>query len=268
MAFSIFDKLNKRLEWFKDQSIPDGAYSVIRIDGRTFSKMTERLRCTKPFDFAFHGWMNETTNRLVKNFNALYGYHQSDEISVLLRPYQMEFDRRHEKLVSVAASLAGASFMRTLYEDQAGNEAVGLLDYDCIPHFDARVVVLPTAEQVVNYFIWRQQDATRNALNSYCHWTAIQTDRLSARAAGKLFEEKTVEFKNEFLFKHGINFNDTPEWQRRGSGSYFVPTLRLGYNPKTQEDVMCKRNELQSNHKLPMGDEYRKFMTAMLNNEA
>ena len=41
----------RRLEWFHPLRCPDGAWAVLRLDGRGFA------RCEKPFDERFHAWM-------------------------------------------------------------------------------------------------------------------------------------------------------------------------------------------------------------------
>lgn len=63
-------------------------------------------------------------------------------------------------------------------------------------------------EEVVNYFVWRQQDATRNAINA---------------AGQSLFTHGQLQGKNtsqvqEMMFQaHGVNFNDYPVPQKRGA---------------------------------------------------
>ena len=71
--------------------------------------MTE-ARFEKPFDDRFHALMVETAATLLQELQGLYAYTESDEISVLLpREYDL-FDRELEKLVSVSAGIASATF--------------------------------------------------------------------------------------------------------------------------------------------------------------
>ena len=43
-------------EVFHALRVPPGAFTVVRVDGRSFSRLTERL-AQKPFDPAFHAHM-------------------------------------------------------------------------------------------------------------------------------------------------------------------------------------------------------------------
>lgn len=74
---------------------------------------------------------------LMKDFDALYGYTQSDEISVLLPPSFDRSGRAVEKDVSVSAGIASAAFTAA-----AGISA----------HFASRVWIAATEEDVVDYF--------------------------------------------------------------------------------------------------------------------
>jgi tRNA(His) 5'-end guanylyltransferase len=83
------------------------------------------------------------------------------------------------------------------------------------------------------------------------------------RKAGKSVKEataelagKSVEFKNELLFQHGINFNDLPTWQRRGVGLYWETYEKEGYNPLEQKKVRATRRRIKVDKELPMKDEY------------
>lgn len=258
MAHSEFDKQMKGLEWFAAGRVPDGVYPILRIDGRAFSKVTQRLSFEKPYDHRFHDIMTETARAVMENLGGIYAYHQSDEISVLLPHTDDLFDRRAEKLVSVAAGLASAAFNRELvkYTEYEQN--------DELPHFDARLVCAISQEAVLDYFRWRLQDASRNCLNSWAHWTAVLADGKTTTQAAALFHGQTVGFKNEYLHKHGTNFNELPLWQRRGSGLYWEAYMKAGTNPKLGIEVLTMRRRIQAEHKLPMGEDYYSFLTDIM----
>ncbi len=150
----------------RQRHLPDGAWVVLRLDGRGFTRFTEE-RFEKPFDERFHSCMVATARAVLEDFGGLYAYTESDEISVLVPRGWAYFDREVEKVVSVSAGLASATFS---------------LACGTVAHFDARVVVAPTDEQVMDYFRWRQADATRCALNGWCYWT-LRKEGLDARAA-------------------------------------------------------------------------------------
>ncbi len=95
----------RRLECFPGLRVPDGAWVVLRLDGRGFTRFTE-AHCRKPFDDRFHGWMVAAARAVFEDFGAAYAYTESDEISVLLPRGWAHFDREVEKAVSVSAGIA------------------------------------------------------------------------------------------------------------------------------------------------------------------
>jgi tRNA(His) 5'-end guanylyltransferase len=238
-------------ECYHSLRVPPGAFAVIRVDGRSFSRLTERL-VEKPFDRTFHEWMVKAAEGLLSTLHATYAYTESDEISVLLPRETELFDREVEKLVSVSA--ARASSVVSLH----CGEAV---------EFDARLWVGSRAPDVIDYFRWRQADATRCALNGWCYWTLRKAGK-SVREATRSLEGATVSMKNEILFSNGINFNEVPLWQRRGTGIYWEQFEKEGFNPKTKKAVKAVRRRLTVNEALPMKERYGEFIEALLGEPA
>jgi tRNA(His) 5'-end guanylyltransferase len=213
---------------------------VVRADGRSFTRFTEE-RFDKPFDERFSGHMVAAAEALVVEFDGLYAYTESDEISVLLSPRWDLFDRSVEKLVSISAGIASAAFTHACGEPA---------------HFDSRGWLGTTASDVVDYFSWRQADAARCALNAWCYWTLRRAGG-SAAAVTRRLEGTSVADKNELLFQHGVNFNDVPLWQRRGIGLAWETYTRDGFNPDTGQSVQVERRRLRVDRELPMKDDYR-----------
>jgi tRNA(His) 5'-end guanylyltransferase len=75
---------------------------IIRLDGNNFSTWTKSL--TKPFDSRLTQLMVETTKFLVQETNAVIGYTQSDEITLVLysndRKSSIYNDGKKQKIVS------------------------------------------------------------------------------------------------------------------------------------------------------------------------
>jgi tRNA(His) guanylyltransferase len=237
----------RELEWFHDLRAPPGAWIVLRVDGRSFSALTER-EFTKPFDPKFHAGMLETAERLFVELGAVFAYTESDEISVLLAPESDLFHREVEKLVSVSAGVASATFALALH----------------LPaHFDGRLWLGITQKQVVDYFRWRQSDATRCCLNGWCYWTLRQAGK-SVQEATRALEGLGFAQKNELLFAHGHNFAKLPSWQRLGSALYWGSVEKPGHNPKTGESVVSLRRSVVLDEDLPRGDDYASFLEALL----
>lgn len=245
-----FEQKMRSLEYFHELRVLPGAWTVIRVDGRSFSRFTES-RFEKPFDLQFHNLMVETARSLLEELQGIYAYTESDEISILLPQNWDLFDRTWEKIVSVSSSIATATFTHAA---------------QTIVQFDSRVWIGANKSQVVDYFNWRQADATRCALNGCCYWTLRKAGESAGKATSTL-EGKSVGFKNELLFQHGINFNELPAWQRRGTGLYWEIYEKEGYNPIEKTTVMTKRRRIKVDDELPMKEAYGEFISRFLDVE-
>jgi len=244
-----FESKMRSLEYFHNLRLLPETYTVIRVDGRSFSNFTYNSKFDKPFDLTFHSWMIETTKALITDLDGLYAFTESDEISILFPLNWNLFDRSVEKLVSISASIASSNFTHL-----SGS----------IVSFDSRLISLANKSQVIDYFLWRQADAARCALNGYSYWTLRNLGH-SARKATSILDKQTREFKNKLLFSNGINFNDVPSWQRRGTGIYWETYDKTGYNPITQEEVLTTRRRLKVDEDLPMKEDYGKFLESLIN---
>lgn len=247
MKTSELEARMRALEAYHSLKVLPACYLVIRVDGRSFTKLTAK-GFTKPFDERFSQAMETTAGGMLSELQALYAYTESDEISLLFGPAWDLFERELEKLVSVTAGMASAYF----------TQASGVRG-----HFDSRVWVGTSRQAVIDYFLWRQTDATRCALNGWCYWT-LRQDGLNARQATSRLERMTVEGKNELLFEHGINFNDLPVWQRRGLGLYWETVLKEGYNPVKRLATTAMRRQLRVNCELPLKADYAAFLGRFL----
>ncbi len=250
MMFDNLDAKMRRYEQSIDQHILSDMYLVARLDGRGFSRLTKEI-CDfeAPFDDRFKDMMVNTVKELMNSgFRIVYAYTQSDEISLLFHPDEDTFGRNVRKYNSILAGTASAAFS---------------LQLGIIAALDCRLVPLPNIDRVKDYFSWRQDDARRNALNAHCYWL-LRKDGKSFKEATEILEGKSVAFKNELLFTHGINFDKLPSWQKRGIGIYWGDVEKQGFNPKTKTDVTTVRRELQVNAELPLGDDYRCFIASFL----
>jgi len=173
-----------------------------RLDGRGFSRFMKGM--DRPFDARMQQCMIDTTIFLVQESHALIGYTQSDEISLVWNSddysSQVFFDGKKQKIVSVLASMATMIFNRRIQE---------LLPewYSKCPTFDCRAFSLPSKIEAANAFLWREQDATKNAVSM---------------AARSMFSHAELMNKgrsdmNEMMWKKGINFNDFPASFKRGT---------------------------------------------------
>lgn len=88
MIFDELDTSMRRFETSLDQTVLPELYMAVRIDGRNFTKLTkETCRFEAPFDVRFRDAMVDTVRHLMDcGFRIVYGYTQSDEISLLVPP--------------------------------------------------------------------------------------------------------------------------------------------------------------------------------------
>lgn len=202
-----------------------------------------------PYDPEFRDYMVETVKHLMNSgFRIIYGYTQSDEISLLFHRDEDTFHRKLRKFDSILAGEASAKFSLLLGD---------------IGTFDCRISQLPTKNLVVDYFRWRNEDAHRNALNSHCYWILRKEGKNPTKANDDLLK-MSVSQKNAFLFEKGINFNELPNWQKRGVGIYWEKYEKKGYNPITCKKVVAVRNRLKVDLELPMKDKYSQFIEAII----
>jgi tRNA(His) 5'-end guanylyltransferase len=207
---------------------------IIRIDGRSFHTFTKGFN--KPFDNIFITTMQNTMSYLCSNIqNCVFGYTQSDEITLVLIDYQSIdtdawFDYRVQKLCSVSASMATMAFNKFFKENVwawTAEQNLAPIDYfnddkdinvlnlkeiyfNAIEQgamFDARCFNIPK-EEVVNALIYRQQDCTRNS---------IQMLAQSEFSHKKLQGKNQSQIQDMLMLERGINWNDLDTYKKRGS---------------------------------------------------
>lgn len=199
------DNLGQRMKQYENVSkdfLPRRLPVLIRIDGCHFHSYTKG--CSKPFDEQLTRAFWETSKFLAsKIMGCQLIYHQSDEISILLMNDQKLtteswFDNNLQKIASVSASLATAKFNEYMKNMDPNRE---------LAFFDSRVWVLPH-DEVTNYFIWRQNDATKNS-KSMLAQSQFSHSELQGLSSSQL--------QDKLIMERSINWNDLPTWQKRGA---------------------------------------------------
>ena len=250
MRFSDFQKTLKEYEKPFDTAVPPGDHLVVRLDGRDFTRLTNKImEFEKPFDARFHDLILETLKHLMQcGPRVVYAYTQSDEISLLLADENSFFNRRVQKICSVLAGEASAAFTLKLGQ---------------VASFDCRISQLPDSHAVINYFRWRQEDARRNALNAYCYWS-LRRNNTPPDKADDLLSGMTRSTKLELLRRKGVDFLGAPAWQTNGTGGYWQQVTKQGVNQLTGEATTYQRNELIIDTNLPNGKSYAEFIGDLL----
>ena len=202
---------------------------IIRVDGRSFHTFTKGFK--KPFDDVLVKTMQDTMKYLCENVQGcVLGYTQSDEISLILTDYaelttDAWFGNNLQKMCSVSASMATLTFNKA-FNDNIVKYIDNNLDADCGvtkdlteytkilinarnkgAMFDSRVFTIPK-EEVCNYFIWRQQDSTRNSIQS------VGQANFSQR---ELNGKSCNDIQDMLMTQKSINWNDYATTLKRGS---------------------------------------------------
>jgi tRNA(His) 5'-end guanylyltransferase len=191
---------------------------IIRVDGKAFHTWTKKITkeidpsLTKgPFSEKLHETMTAATFAVCSQVqNVEFAYTQSDEISFFLRDwnkFQSEqwFDAKVQKIVSVTSAMTTAFFNMAVetYLPELKPRWIG-----DIPLFDARAFNVPM-EEVTNYFIWRQQDASRNSVQMTGHYF-FSTKQMHGKNNSQV-QDMLMEMDNP------LNWNALETWKRRGS---------------------------------------------------
>jgi tRNA(His) guanylyltransferase len=129
--------------------------------------------------------------------------------------------------------------------------------------FDCRICRLPSDKIVEDYFRWRQEDARRNALNSWCYWEQRKRGA-SVRQATNALRRMPVSEKLALLADFGIDFDALPSWHKHGAGVYWESFEKEGTNPLTGEPVAAIRRRLKRDLDLPAGEAYGRFLRELL----
>lgn len=260
------DSLGDRMKAYENitrQYLSPNSYTIARIDGHSFHTYTKGLK--RPFDIGLTEDMDSTAAYLCSKIqNARFAFVQSDEISIFIKEKNPEsnswFNYNLQKIASISAGIATAefnklrlnrefkSYMNTRNEMISQNQNPkdftegsfnDIIAFAKQATFDSRFWTVPNEEEVINYFIWRQQDATKNSISSVAY---------------TLYSPKELEGVNsndrqELIFQKGINWNDYPSGLKRGrfiKKNYYLNDQLVDEVNKedlTEDDVLRTRWE-------------------------
>lgn len=216
------DALGDRMKVFYEDAyrikLPRRIPVILRADGKAFHTYTRGLE--RPYSQSFMDAMDKVALEMCKQIQGAHlAYVQSDEISVLIRNDMTPktgawMENNLQKIVSVGASIAGTTM--TVHSPSVFGKIKPAT-------FDGRAILLPEGE-VTNYFLWRQQDATRNALSmlAQAHFSQKRLHGANQSAMQEmLFTEKGINFdKQPIGFKRGrcVVRVERPFVTERGTG--------------------------------------------------
>lgn len=198
---------------------------IIRLDGNNFHNWTKGLN--RPFDEKLTDLMVETTKFLVKETNAVVGYTQSDEITLILysnnRKSSIYNDGKKQKILSKLTTKC-VNFFNSKRKEL-------LPDHDKVAIFDCRIYQTPTLHDACVQLLWRENDATRNSI-------LMLADSLFGHK--KCFNKNTSELQDMMMLEKSVNWNDLPAKYKRGTYVKRVTTSK----PFTVDEL----KDLPKNH--------------------
>jgi len=259
--------LSKRMKNYENQSrvyLEEKTPVIIRIDGKGFSKYTRGFK--KPFDKILMETMFETTKFLCANIqNCQIAYTQLDEITLLVVDYIHEktdawFNNNIQKLCSVSSSMATLAFYKSfiqIVEKHHQEQLISDDEYEFyktkyhLAMFDSRAFTLPK-EEVVNCFIWRQEDCVRNSIQMLgrANFSHKRLDGLNR-----------LEIKNLLKAELNIDWEELSVYLKRGAivykNEFFNPktnTIRKKWMVLDDTPVFSKQKEFINHYVLRSAD--------------
>lgn len=257
----VHDDLGTRMKQYYEQVPKFKLYRrtpvAIRIDGKAFHTFTRGF--AKPFDKVLGNAMVRTMEYLCKNIQGcVFGYTQSDEITLLLVDYQTFetdawFDYEVQKICSISASMATMAFNKYFQEEydqwlfdhiefpfdcgddtiDPADKALGQAYSKSIAKgamFDARCFNIPK-EEACNLVYWRQLDATRNSIQMVGQ----------ANFSHSELQGKSCSMIQDMLHEErGINWNDYPARWKRGVACHKVPDEPVAKDVVVKGEVIGK----------------------------
>lgn len=287
----VHDDLGTRMKQYYEQVPKFKLYRrtpvAIRIDGKAFHTFTRGF--AKPFDKVLGNAMVRTMEYLCKNIQGcVFGYTQSDEITLLLVDYQTFetdawFDYEVQKICSISASMATMAFNKYFAEEvrdwrdkvfptnylghcigELSPENIKLSEvYALAEHkgamFDARCFNIPK-EEACNLVYWRQLDATRNSIQMVGQ----------ANFSHSELQGKSCNMIQDMLHEErGINWNDYPTRWKRGVACHRVPGEPVAKDVVVKGEVIGKSYQetwkWETDYEMPiLKGENRKYVDELI----
>lgn len=203
------DKLNA-FEVFPDRELKVGHPIVARLVGRRFDQLLDGGAYDRPFDARFGKAMVKTLSYVAATLGASFGYCERTELSLF--------------------ALANGGDARRLLSRIAG-EGSGKLSLLLgeVATFEARLYEFPSHEVALEYFRWRQDEASVLSIDRYCTHVLAQSGA-DAGAVPRILDGLGPDEKVELLRQNALDFTAVPAWQRRGAVVRIQPIGENSHN--------------------------------------
>ena len=254
-----FKTLKDRMLYYRsltDYKVMPNCYTLVMLDGRSFSKMVKN-KFELPFDDNFIDMMNETAKYICKKIQgALFAYVQSDEISILLSDKgDTFFGGRLNKMQSIIASMAASKFnqLMMLYNLKNGiepNDPMKIVESTNLVDFDCKVWNVPTFNDAIAWFIYRQIDCIRNSKQQAAQ-TYLSFEQLLNQDTDKqitlLKVNKGIDWETEY-----------DDGKKFGRFIYKEITPMRVYVEKLDKEIKCNRSFWSTHFAFELTDNCKK----------
>jgi tRNA(His) 5'-end guanylyltransferase len=227
-------------EVFAGRELAVGRPLVARLVGRKFDNLFEQLAYDRPYDARFGKAMLKTLSYLVTTLGCTFGFAERTELSL----YAVSNGGDARRLMSRIAGEASGKLSLLL-------SSVGT--------FEVHLYEFPEAEDALEYFRWRQEEAEVTAIDRYCMHVLSQSGA-DPDAATRILDGLGSDEKVELLRQNALDFSTVPTWQRNGA----VVRLRAAPDQSGQSDANGTNARLLIDLNLPIQDEFGQYVRRAL----
>lgn len=222
---------------------------IITLNGRSFRKLTSLLE--KPYAEGYSNVMGQVLIKLASEIEgATLCYSFNDEINIICRndrtlDTEAWYGNDVQKIASAASSIASVAF-----QSAAAKKGVKLLGE---PTFLAKVFIVPSITESINYLVSKQIQASHTAISMACFYELLkkyEPEKVLKSLNGLSIDEKYELLTNEC----GISLQDYDLAFWRGMACYRVPKV-------FDEEVKYK---LTINDELPFFTKDQHFLNNIL----
>jgi len=241
----IFETLGDWCKWLEKNFSPEIMIPtlpvIIRLDGNNFHTWTKGLQ--RPFDANLTQLMIETTKALVTETNAVVGYTQSDEITLILysadKKSAIYNEGKKQKILSKLTGKCVSFFNEKRMEL--------LPEHNRIANFDCRIYQAPNLHDACVQLLWRENDASKNSISMLAQSLFSHKDLQNLNGS---------EMQDKMMLEKGINWNDLETKYKRGTYVKRVKTskpfskeelesLPAGHHAHKNPDLVIERSVVQ-----------------------
>lgn len=240
-----FETMGDWCKWLERNFSPDVMIPtlpvIIRLDGNNFSKWTIGL--DKPFDEKLNQLMKETVQHLVQETNAIVGYTQSDEITLIIyssdRKTAIYNDGKKQKILSKLTAKCVNFFNERRKELLPNHKKTAV--------FDCRIYQTPTLHDACVQLLWRENDATKNSISmlAQSHFSHDSLENMNGS-----------QMQDRLMLEKGVNWNDLPAKYKRGTyvkriktckpfTEAELATLPMMHNARKNPDLIIERSVIK-----------------------